>query len=77
MDTHIEFLVIVVNKFLSNKINPKLKEQNSKNENNRCMILLYVGNASLYFKTALITQFKVINYHCNVNFRAFKVHIFH
>ena len=32
-----------------------------------------VGNASLVFKKALITQFKIINYHCNVNIRSFKV----
>ena len=37
------------NKFLNNKFNPKAKDQNSKNENYRCMTLPYVGNASLFF----------------------------
>ena len=37
------------------------------------MTLPHVGNASLVFKKALVTQFKTINYHCNVSFRTFKV----
>ena len=36
-----------VNKFFSNKFNPKAKDQSSKKENNRCIILPYVGNASI------------------------------
>ena len=59
-----------VNIFHNNKLNLKAKDQNSKNENNRCITLPYVGNASLVFNKALITQFKGINYLCNANFRA-------
>ena len=44
-----------------------------KNENNRCITLPYVGNASLVFKKSLITQFERIDYHCNVNFILFNV----
>ena len=65
MDTQIEFF--------NNKLCPKAKNKNSKNENNRCTTLSYAGNASLVFKKAFITQFKRINYHCNVNFGSFKV----
>ena len=50
-----------------------MTDQSSKNENNRCITLPYVGNASLVFKKALITQFEGINYHSNINFRSFKV----
>ena len=37
------------------------------------MTLPYVGNASSVYKNVSITQFKKINYYCNVNFRTFKV----
>ena len=56
-----------VNKFINNKLSPKAKDQNSKNENNRCIALPYVGNASSIFKIALITQFERINYHFNID----------
>ena len=60
--------------FINNKHNPKAKDQNSKSNNNRCIMLPYVGNASLVFIKALITQFKRKKYHCNVNFRSYKVY---
>ena len=37
------------------------------------MTLPYVGNASFVSKKGLITQFKRLNYHCNINLRSFNV----
>ena len=46
-----------VNKFFSNKLIPKA-DQISKNENNRCITLPYVGSASLVFKKPLSPSLK-------------------
>ena len=72
MDTHIEFFM-TVNKFFYPKLHPKANEQNGKNEDNGCLTLPYVANASLVFKKALFTLFKKVHYHCNVDFRTYEV----
>ena len=47
-----------VKKIINNKLNPKAKDENSKNENNRCITLPYVGNASLVLKKLLSPNLK-------------------
>ena len=70
MDIHIEFFRIVsINFSLANLI--QRQKNKMADESNRCITLPYVGNASLVFKKALITQFQRINYHCNI--RTFNV----
>ena len=64
------------NKFINNKLNPKAEKRNSKNENNRCETLPYVGNVSQVLKKTPVTQLKPVNYHCNVGFKTFKLTIF-